>query len=488
MFRRAFRSLHFAVRPRVVAKYTGQILLAHAALALVPASVSLLGAPAAVGWLYLVVIALFALVGGAAARLSCTTAIQTNEALVVSALAFVLPGIAMALPLLGFGIAPIDALFDSISGITTTGLSTLADVENLPAAFHFGRAWLQWIGGLGTVVLVLALVLPSSLAAKRLGFDSHAESELVGSTRTRARGILVVYVLLTALGWVLCKLAGLEAATALELTLSAISTGGFAPRNASLADFTPLARTAVSVVCLLGAVSFFWFLRLSPRTLRHALRDRQVSTLVVLVALGAVPIGCALANHGLVTGREAVWQSLWMSISAQTTAGFATLAPADLPDFALVTVGLQMLIGGEVGSTAGGLKILRTLILGKLFVNRMLRASMPARSELSERLNGQTIRPAEIEGAATLALVLLAFAALFWLAFLAYGHEPLASLFDVVSALGTVGLSAGVTGPELEAPLKLVLCTGMLLGRLEVFALLILVFPVTWIGRKRSAQ
>lgn len=488
VFTQAFLSLHFAVRGRVIARYTGQLLVAVASLALVPALVTLAAGRYDIALRYAFVIGGLALFGGLGARVRCTTEIQRNEALVVSALAFVVPGLALAIPIAGYGVPPLDAVFESISGVTTTGLSTLAGVEEMPASFHFARAWLQWVGGLGVLVLALAFLLPANLASKRLGFDEHEALDIVGSTRANARRILTTYLVLTTGSWLLCLATGMGAFDALVNTLSAISTGGFSNHDASLGAQSTAARAALSFVCLLGAFSFSWFLRLGRGDLRRALNSSQLHALLLAILLGAVAVGASLAAGGASSSGDAWLNGLWTSVSAQTTAGFSSLATDELHAFAKGALICQMLVGGQLGSTAGGLKIMRLLMLWKLLWNRILTVSMPAHSELTSRLDGRRIEPQETEGVTILAMTILLVIGASWLAFLAYGHDPLNALFDVTSAVGTVGLAAGTVGPNLEPALKLVLCADMLLGRVEVFSLLILLFPATWLGHRRSAS
>ncbi len=485
MFSGSFGTLHFAVRPRVLCRYLGQILVVLAALTLVPAAVALLGGRGDVALRYGVVILIFGGLGGAGARLRCTDRMQANEALVISALAFLLPGLAMALPLMGYGIAPLDAVFEAISGVTTTGLSTLGTVEDRPRAFLFARAWLQWVGGLGVVVLALAFMIPSGVAAKHLGFGEREAADYVGGTRGHARRVLLVYLALTVGGFGLCTLAGMGWFDALAYVLAAVSTGGFATSDASLAALEPAARSAVSVVCLAGAVSFALYYRGS---FGAALRDSRLWTLLALTGLGSVLLAIGLAVAAPGSFAQSLPQAAWMAVSAQSTAGFSTLEVGALaPSGKLVLIG-GMLVGGEVGSTAGGLKVLRLLILVQLVLARVLRASMPGSAHLGLRVSGTRVRGAEIEGVAALAMAYAGTILVSWLAFLAYGHDPLDSLFDVVSAIGTAGLSAGPTGPELEPLLKAVLCVDMLMGRVELFAFLVLVFPPTWVGRRRASR
>ncbi|MEZ4334757.1 MAG: potassium transporter TrkG [Myxococcota bacterium] len=484
MWGEGFRALHFAVRPGVILHQLGRAAIALAVLTLLPTLAAWLDGRLDVAMRQLLLIVGLGATGLAGERMRASERIQANEALVVSALVFLLSGLVFAFPLAAYGLAPLDAVFESISGVTTTGLTTLGSIAGRPASFLFLRAWLQWVGGLGVVVLALAFVIPSGIAARRLGFDDIEAADFVGATRAHARSVLLAYLGLTAAGFLLCVGVGFDAFDALAQTLAAVSTGGFSTADASLAGRTPAARSAVLLLCLAGSVSFSFYLR-RPR-LRSLARDARLWSLVGLVALGSLAIGLFLEASS--TGSIAMHfsQAAWLAASAQSTAGFSTLDPASLPAGAKVVLIGAMAVGGDVGSTAGGLKIVRLLILLRLVALRIVRASTARGSHWVPRIGGRRVPIEEIEAAAALAtggaLVVVAS----WLAFLAYGHPPLDALFDVVSAVGTVGLSTGTTGPALEPLLKGVLCVDMLMGRVELFAFLVLLLPGTWIGRRRS--
>ena len=145
---------------------------------------------------------------------------------------------------------------------------------------------------------------------------------------------------------------------------------------------------------------------------------------------------------------------------------------------------IAMLIGGGVGSTAGGFKLLRLLIAIAVFRQIILRTSLPQHAVMQPGLGGHTLQASEIQEAMLLILLFVIVVALSWLPFVVMGYNPLDALFEVVSATGTVGLSTGITGPSLPSPLKGVLCVDMLMGRLEIIAWLVLCYRGTWFGRR----
>lgn len=480
------RALRHAVRVRVVLRTVGELGLVLGATALVPT----LGA-VGFGELHLVLpyagvgAVLFGL-GLLARRTPAPRDLQRSEALVVTVAAFVLAPLAMSVPLAMQGIPWLDALFEAVSGVTTTGLSTLASVEGRPRTFLLARAWMQWVGGLGFVVLSLALVLGPGMAARRLGASGLDPSDTVGSMRAYARRVLLVYLALTALGVALLVALGATGFDAVVHTFAGVSTGGFAPRDASLAALGARLQWGVLGVSLLGAFSLPLYHELRMGRWRRLRDDPEARALLVAIAVVAGFLFLALRGASGPAGVGASDVAL-LAVSAQSTTGFATFDLAALPDAAKALLVGSMLLGGSVGSTAGGMKLLRVLLVVRLVQWLVAQTRFPPHAVTAPTLAGERLEAPELLRAAAVILLFGAVVAGSWLPFLAFGHAPLDALFEVASATGTVGLSVGVTGPDLEPALKGVLCLDMLLGRLEVFAILVALAPRTWIGRRTSA-
>ncbi|ANK83477.1 MAG: hypothetical protein TEF_13470 [Rhizobiales bacterium NRL2] len=455
-----------------------------AALTAVPLLVSLaLGRWETAAWYAGVIGAILAL-ALPAARLPASSHLQRNEALVISALTFALPPFALALPLTTYGLSYSDAVFEVISGVTTTGLSVVANVESLPFPFHFARAWLQWVGGLGVVVLSVAFLLEPGTATRHLGFEKAEVDDVVGGMRAHARRVLAVYAAVTLAGIALLLATGLSPGDAVLHGLAAISTGGFSSYDQGLGALPAGARAAVSVLCLAGAIPFFLYYSASMRRWRTVLRDAQLRALIIMVLM----VAAALFAFQWAANPAAPLRSLEIAalaaISAQSTAGFAVADFAELDNASVGVLIGAMLVGGGLGSTAGGIKLLRLLILLHFLHLLVLRCSVSASAYVSARIGGRKLQDREIESAAAIALAYFGVAFASVIVFLAHDQPALPSIFEVASAVGTVGLSSGLTGPEMPAVLKATLCAGMLMGRVETIALIVLLFPGTWIGRR----
>jgi trk system potassium uptake protein TrkH len=481
----AIGGLHFAVRMGVVAKYLGQALLMLGALTGVPAAVAGIGGNTEVALRYLAVIVLFTVFGAATARIRVAANMQRNEALVITALVFTLSGCALAFPLMGYGIAFVDALFEAVSGVTTTGLSTLANVAGRPASFLFARAWMQWVGGLGVLALVLALLIEPGVAAKRLGFNERVD--IAGGTQAHVRRVSLVYLVITVVGILALLAVGEPFIDAIVHTLTAVSTGGFANYDDSLAGIASWpARVLITLLSMAGAISFAWYYLGYFRHAPSLLREPQFRGLLILCAVTVVALFgfMSLAHPERMGGNLA--NAALTGISAQTTTGFTSLPLAELDPGSKLTLIVSMFIGGEVGSTAGGLKVLRLMVLLSLVRLLVQKTAIPPTSHVSATVGGAPLQPAEINTVVTLLVVYLLVILLSWTVFLVSGYAPLDALFDIVSAVATAGLSVGVVSATLEPALKALLCLDMLMGRVEVIAFLVLLYPPTWLGRKRG--
>lgn len=472
------------MRLSVLGCYLGQLALALAVLTLVPLIAAVLAGAGVMAWRLLAVVVLLAIAGTLAARIDEPRHLQANEALVITALAFVLAPLAMTWPMMAAGLGFIDAWFECVSAVTTTGLSTLASVEDKGRAFLFTRAWMQWYGGLGIVVLSLAILVNHATATRRLlGQDSG--EELVTSTRSHARRVLVVYLVLTGLGLALLLALGLAPFPALAHVLAAVSTGGFTTGDASLADLAPgSARFALMAVALLGAVSLPLYYRAVRGSWLDVMRDFELRTLLFLCLLIGAALAAALVATGGWSWPQALAAGALNGVSAQTGTGFSSIDFAEVPAGAKGIALAGMFVGGSVGSTTGGIKVLRLLVLLQVIRLVIRRSALPRHAVAEARLGRRRLSDDDVLRALLLIVMFGAVIAVSWLAFLLAGHEPMNALFEVVSATCTVGLSTGLVGPDLDLSLKGVLIADMLLGRVEFLALLVVLFPGTWLGHK----
>ena len=481
-------ALTYAVRPLVIAKYIGQLAVMLAILSLAPLGAALLFGEYALAMRHAIVIVALLAVAAPTAGLPAPAQVQVNEALSVAALAFVLAALQATYPMMGAGLSFTDALFESVSAVTTTGLTTLASVEDKPRAFLFARAWMQWYGGLGIAVLSVALLMGHHIAARRLA-DTTRDESLVTTARTYARRILLVYAALTLLGVAVVWLSLHDGFAALTHVLSAISTGGFSVYDRSLAEITQWpGRFFIMALAFLGAIPLALYYKLYHGGWREFLQDAEIRALLTAVLIVSIALTLLIHAEGTWSWREAGNHAMLLGVSAQTTAGFTSTNIAQLDDGSKLVLILAMFIGGGVGSTAGGIKLLRVLILLRVAQLALRRTALSSHAVADARLGGRQLADDDLERVIMLLTLFAGLVVFSWLVFVVYGYPPLNGLFEVVSAVGTVGLSAGITNQELPSLLKAVLCADMLLGRVEILALLIVLYPRTWMGKRREIQ
>ncbi len=479
------RELFFAVRPRLIGHYFGQFCLIIAGLNLVTLTVALLTAPWQMSLSHLLIIVILVLVWLTLRQIKVSADIQRNEAMVLVALAFLSVALIMTIPLLVAGTPFIDALFETTSAITTTGLSTLPGLDGQPLIYSFSRAWMQWYGGLGIVVFSLALVIRPGKSALRLASLDEPE-DLIGGTRVHARRVLEVYCLLTLAGIILWLLCGGSLRNAVLYTLSAVSTGGFAPTSGSFADLPHIRLAWVAILtATAGMIPLMLYHQLWRNGLRSLSSNIEIRLLCILL-FGFTALMCwTLWKHGYALSA-ALQHAALMVFSAQSTSGFSSLDVSSLDNTSKLLLTFAMGIGGGVGSTAGGIKLLRLLVLITLIRHLVHSLCVPANTVIEQQIGKRIIQPSEARDALMIILLFVVVILLSWLVFVAYGYAPLDALFEVVSATATAGLSTGIATQELPTVLKSVLCVDMFVGRLECVAWLIFFYHRTWIGRKRD--
>jgi trk system potassium uptake protein TrkH len=476
--------LRYAVRFGVVLKYFGQLCLVLAALTLVPFGMAVIFGGTSLSLRYGLVIGGLGAFGTGLARLRAPSGMQTNEGLVLVALMFFFTPLVMAYPMMGSGLAFQDALFEAISGVTTTGLSTKSTLVGAPPAFLFSRAWMQWYGGLGIAVFSLALVMQPGMVAKGLDVTEKDADDLIGGTRAHARRVLKVYVILTLLGIFGALMVGFGVFDAVLYTFAAVSTGGFAPQDSSLAMTGWPAQVWISLLSLAGAMPLTIYHRAVTEKKVLAVELIQLHALVFASLIVSLAVGAAMRLGSGMAWPQVLHQAPLLALSAQTTSGFSSMSCAQLDSGSKLVLIFGMLVGGGSGSTAGGFKVLRLLIAVSVFRLILLRTCLPRHAVVEPRLARRRLQDGEIHTALLLIVLFVAVVALSWLPFVAMGYSPLDSLFEVVSATGTVGLSVGLTSASLPTFLKGILGVDMLMGRLEIIAWLVLLYPSTWFGRK----
>ncbi len=400
---------------------------------------------------------------------------ELTDALIVTALAYLLFSLVGAIPFLP--VKPfLDGFFEAMSGFTTTGL-TMVNETTLSPSLHFFRAYSQWLGGMGIIVLFLAILLRPGKSAFKLYSSEFGEANILGSVISTAKAVIKVYISLTVLGFIAFYLAGMGLYDALIHILTTIPTGGFSLYSESIGFYNSEAISmTVSLFMILGAISFPLYYLAAKGEIREFFEDHQVQALLILILFGSlifiISFGPSPAN--IVPG-------IFQTATAITTTGYNTVPTGALPDGDKFVTILLMVIGGGTGSTAGGIKIFRLLILLGVIRLTFFRTLLPKEAKLPLRFGNITVGKEETEYIIAfflsyLLILIVSTLSIIWLE----GTSFVNSLFEVASAEGTVGLSVGITSSALNPVSKLILIVNMWLGRLEITPVLVALYPGSW--------
>ncbi len=477
-----YKSLVYAVRFPVLARLGGQLAIVLAVLCLPSMLVAFWYGETRYLYEFVPLVLILMITGRGTRTLPEPLHLLRSEGFVLSCGAFMFPPLLLCLVLTPSGLPLADRIFETISAVTTTGLSTVAKVESMDRTFLFTRAWMQWCGGLGVVVLSITLLMQRSLATYQL-LEIPEGQGFVSAIVVYARKVLRAYILLTMLAILVCWWSLGDFFNGLLHGLSAVSTGGFSSSNNSLSNLPFASQLGVMSGGVAGSIALAFCIRIWQGNWRQAIKNQELKFfLSLLIAIGGIlGLLAAAEQPGPMAGLQT---GVIMGLSALTTTGFANTDVHSLGAVFKLLLILAMFVGGCLGSTAGGFKIFRLQVLLQVLFTAIRKASAAPHAVIEPRLQGRVLTEEQIQMAMLVGSLLIACCTLSWLPFLWYGYDALDSLFEVVSAVGTVGLSSGIVSPNLPLLLKIVLCVDMVAGRVEVLALVCLLYPGLWIGRR----
>lgn len=390
-----------------------------------------------------------------------------------------------------------DGFFEAASGATTTGATIFTNIEGLSHGILFWRALLQWLGGMGFVVLSLALLPQLAVGGMEL-FKAEVPTPIPERLKPRLSDTAVIlwriYLGLTLLLLVLLLLAGMDGFDALLHALVTIPTGGFSTRSHSIAAFDNVTIEAILVVFMLLAGTNFSLLHRAwtERRLSAITQNSEFKAYIAILTVATLGIAWGLWRAGVYDPQTALRHAAFQAVSIVTTTGFASTDYALWPPFASAIVLALMFVGASAGSTSGGVKVMRHMVMVKHGV-RELRRMVHPRSVLPLRVGNQTIKEHVVAG-------VLGFVGLYMLLFgvgtllmAAHGIELGTAASAVAAALGNVGPALGAAGPMghfgwLPSSAKVLLALLMILGRLEIYTVLVLLLPAAWTGIRRKPR
>ncbi len=413
--------------------------------------------------------------------------IYAREGFVIVALSWILMSLLGCLPFVISGCIPgfVDALFETVSGFTTTGASILTKVEALPNCMLMWRSFTHWVGGMGVLVFMMA-VLPlsggSNMYLMKAESPGPSVSKLVPRVRNTALLLYVIYIVLTVIEFLFLVFGEMTVFEALNIAFATAGTGGFALSNAGMGVYSAYSQIVITVFMILFGVNFTSYFLILHGKLKEAF-NTEIRVFLMLIA-GAIAV-ITFDVHGMFqTLGEAVRHVSFTVGSLISSTGFSTTDFNLWPTLSKTILVLLMFVGACAGSTGGGIKVSRVLILGKSMRNE-LRVLLHPRQVRKVKLDGQQIAPEVVRSIHAYLFCYILIYAVSMLVLALDGLDLTTNFTAVVATLNNIGPGLNAVGPTesfaVFSPLsKSVLIFDMLAGRLEIFPMILLFSPLTW--------
>ncbi len=382
-----------------------------------------------------------------------------------------------------------DALFESFSGFTTTGATVVSGLDHLPRSIILWRGLTHWLGGGGIIVLSVA-ILPllgiggmQMMRAESSGVQAEKATPRIAQT---AKFLWILYMSLTAIFTILIMFAGLDIIEAFCLASSAISTGGFAPKDASVGYYGSAYIDWVLIVAMIiGAINFILLIRFARGNFKVMFKDTEFKAYLTIIVVTSLFATLSLyLDHDYSSLLESFRYAVFQVVSILTTTGFATADYELWPQAVQAILFMLLFFGGSSGSTSGGVKVVRHVIMIKQAVNEFKSLVHP-QGVFLVRLNGKVLDNPVIRGVMGFFILYIALVLVSTYVLTLSDLTVMTSFSASISTLGTVGPGFGQVGPSqnygfMPEYVKYILCINMLLGRLEMYTLLVIFTPWFW--------
>ncbi len=382
-----------------------------------------------------------------------------------------------ALPFIISGqLTVVQGLFEAVSGWTTTGLSVM-DVQATPMIYLFHRSFMQYCGGLGFIMMMI-MFISSKQSMKLYSAEGHPD-KIMPNIKKTAQAIFIIYNICLVFGTIAYKIAGMTWFDGICHAMCSLSTGGFSTKLNSIGEYNNLSIEIITIILMLiGTTNFAALILLARGKIRSFCKVSEVKFMFLLLVIFIPPTAVSLAKGLEISLAEGFRKSTFDIVSAMSTTGYSTMSYADWPHFAIGVLILMMVIGGGIGSTAGGIKLSRVYLMFRVAGVNIKRKLSPARNvEAPQYIKASGKNPIDQELIDDTTGFIFSYLVIYVVGTLALtvtaGCSLMEAMFDFASSLSTVGLSIGITNPTTAAPALIVEMLGMMLGRLEIFIVLI---------------
>lgn len=415
--------------------------------------------------------------------------IHAREAVAVVTLGWLAVSIFGGIPYLieGTFTNPADAFFESASGFTTTGSSVMTDIEGNSASILYWRSLSQWLGGMGIIVLFIAIFPQLGVGARHL-FKSEVPGPITEGLKPKLKQtsstLWKIYIGITAALTSALVIAGMGFFDALCHALTCMATGGFSTKNASIAHWdSPAIHIILTVFMLFAGINFGLYYILTRGRIKSFFANAEFKVYIAVNIVSLIAIGIAiLGRHPEI--HRALQYSAFQTISVSTTTGFATENFDLYPSFAKFMMVFLMFVGGMAGSTAGGIKVSRLIILAKAGYHEIYKAFHP-HAVFSVKVGDQVIDDSVIRSVLVFFGIFIASFVIGTLVIAAFGYDMATSATSVVATLANIGPGLSLVGAIenyafFPSAAKILLSLLMIVGRLELFTVLVLLIPDFW--------
>ncbi len=382
-----------------------------------------------------------------------------------------------------------DAMFESVSGLTTTGATVITNLDELPASILYYRQQLQWLGGMGIIVLAVAVLPMLGIGGMQLYRAETPgpmkDNKLTPRITETAKALWYIYLGLTVACGFAYWLAGMSVFDAVGHAFSTVAIGGFSTHDASIGYFnSPLIDMIAVVFMLLAGVNFsLHFIAFRHRSVRGYWQDSEFRFYLFLILLVSVITILGLYfTETYERWQDAVVNGLFQAVSIGTTAGFTTAEFYNWPGFIAILLLFSSFVGGCAGSTGGGIKVIRLLLLVKQGMREITRLVHP-NAQIPVRIGAKTVSSRVVEAVWGFFALYVASFTLMYLALATTGLELMTAFSAVAACINNLGPGLSDVGAhyaDMHDLGKWILCFAMLLGRLEIFTLLVLLTPAFW--------
>lgn len=479
---------------RMISYYIGKILLIEAVLLCFPSIVAIIyGDNTLIA--FALTIAVLTITGLITThKRPQKTNIYAKDGYFIVALTWILISVFGAMPFFFSGYIPsvTDALFETVAGFTTTGATILRDIEALPKSLLFWRSFTNWIGGMGILVFVIAIMPKTesnSMHVMRAEVPGPTVGKLVSKLSATARILYSIYCVLTAVQVIMLWAGGMPLFDSVVNSFATAGTGGFGILNNSIEGYNSLySEMVIALFMLIFGVNFNLYYMILIKHGRQALKSEELRWYLGIVAASVIIIAISLVStkHGI---GESIRYSFFQVAAIITSTGFATTNFNTWPVIAKFVLIFLMAVGACAGSTGGGIKISRLMILVKSSMRDIKKAINP-RSVETVKIDKRTVDEPVVKSVSVFLATYMIIASISMLIIALDGRDIVTTLTSIIACLGNTGIGFGAIGPygnyaDFSMLSKLVFCFNMLAGRLELIPMLMLFSPYAW-SRKYS--